>query len=70
MSLVVVNYLSIKLDEMVYRIFKEVGSNDFYERALRKSENCHILVTNHAMVMTDQERELPILLAWLCNDCR
>ncbi|MGB3102403.1 MAG: exonuclease domain-containing protein, partial [Psychrobacillus psychrotolerans] len=42
---------------------KEVGENDFYERALRKSENCHILVTNHAMVMTDQEREQPILTA-------
>lgn len=40
---------------------KEVGKNDFYERALRKSENCHILVTNHAMVMTDQERDQPIL---------
>ena len=42
---------------------KEVGENDYYERALRKSENCHILVTNHAMVMTDQEREQPILTA-------
>ncbi|MEK5146916.1 ATP-dependent DNA helicase DinG [Psychrobacillus sp. FSL K6-4615] len=42
---------------------KEVGANDFYERALRKSEDCHILVTNHAMVMTDQEREQPILTA-------
>ncbi|MFJ7826293.1 ATP-dependent DNA helicase DinG [Psychrobacillus sp. NPDC096623] len=40
---------------------KEVGENDFYERALRKSNNCHILVTNHAMVMNDQERKQPLL---------
>ncbi len=40
---------------------KEVGEYDFYERALRKSKDCHILVTNHAMIMADQEREQPIL---------
>ncbi|WP_371326703.1 ATP-dependent DNA helicase DinG [Psychrobacillus sp. OK028] len=40
---------------------KEVGENDFYERALHKSNNCHILVTNHAMVMNDQERNQPLL---------
>ncbi|MDI2589567.1 ATP-dependent DNA helicase DinG [Psychrobacillus sp. NEAU-3TGS] len=34
---------------------------DFYERALRKSEKCDILVTNHAMIMADREREKKLL---------
>ncbi|GGA25880.1 ATP-dependent DNA helicase DinG [Psychrobacillus lasiicapitis] len=34
---------------------------DFYERALRKSEKCDILVTNHAMIMAEREREKKLL---------
>lgn len=34
--------------------FREI---DFYERAVRKSEKCDILVTNHAMIMADKDRE-------------
>lgn len=34
---------------------------DFYERALRKSEKCDILVTNHSMIMADLEREKKLL---------
>ncbi|WP_144511361.1 ATP-dependent DNA helicase DinG [Bacillus sp. FJAT-22090] len=39
----------------------EAKEIDFYERALRKSEKCDILVTNHAMIMADQEREKQLL---------
>lgn len=39
----------------------ETKEIDFYERALRKSEKCDILVTNHAMIMADQEREKRLL---------
>lgn len=34
---------------------------DFYERAVRKSRACNILVTNHAMILADQERENRLL---------
>ena len=60
MSLEVVNYLSIKLDGgSLSNIKGSREKDDFYEKALLKSNNCHILVTNHAMVMTEQERKQP-----------
>ncbi|MFJ8065112.1 ATP-dependent DNA helicase DinG [Psychrobacillus sp. NPDC096426] len=34
---------------------------DFYERALRKSEKCDILVTNHAMIMAERDRDKKLL---------
>ncbi|MFF2752713.1 ATP-dependent DNA helicase DinG [Psychrobacillus sp. NPDC058041] len=34
---------------------------DFYERAIKRSANCDILVTNHAMVLADQDRESRLL---------
>ncbi|TQR19749.1 ATP-dependent DNA helicase DinG [Psychrobacillus vulpis] len=34
---------------------------DFYKRAIHKSETCDILVTNHAMVLADQDRENRLL---------
>ncbi|WP_342600879.1 ATP-dependent DNA helicase DinG [Psychrobacillus sp. FSL H8-0483] len=40
---------------------REVGDFDFYKRAVRKSEKCDILVTNHAMVLADKERENKLL---------
>ncbi|QFF98730.1 ATP-dependent helicase DinG [Psychrobacillus glaciei] len=34
---------------------------DFYERAIQKSGNCNIIVTNHAMILADQDREFRLL---------
>lgn len=38
---------------------------DFYLRAIRRSKNCDILVTNHAMVLADQDRDTRLL----SNNC-
>ena len=39
----------------------DLASIDFYERALRKSKECDVLVTNHAMILADQDREFQLL---------
>ncbi|QEY19837.1 ATP-dependent helicase DinG [Psychrobacillus sp. AK 1817] len=39
----------------------DVKGIDFYERALRRSEHCDILVTNHSMIIMDTERETKLL---------
>ncbi|MDF2067154.1 ATP-dependent DNA helicase DinG [Bacillus sp. Cr_A10] len=41
---------------------KELKEVDFYQKAIRKSEKCDILVTNHAMILADQERENRLLV--------
>ncbi|ALC85827.1 DNA polymerase III subunit epsilon [Bacillus sp. FJAT-22090] len=40
---------------------EELKEVDFYQKAIRKSEKCDILVTNHAMILADQERENRLL---------
>ncbi|WP_313890960.1 ATP-dependent DNA helicase DinG [Psychrobacillus sp.] len=39
----------------------ELEDIDFYERALVRSKNCDVLVTNHAMILADQDREIRLL---------
>ena len=39
----------------------DLASIDYYERALRKSKECDVLVTNHAMILADQDREFQLL---------
>ncbi len=34
---------------------------DYYHRAVQKSRNCHVLITNHAMIMADKDRENKLL---------
>ncbi len=34
---------------------------DFYLRAIQKSRACHLLITNHAMIMADKDRDYKLL---------
>ncbi|NME05822.1 ATP-dependent DNA helicase DinG [Psychrobacillus sp. BL-248-WT-3] len=43
------------------KMINDVKGIDFYERALLRSKDCDILVTNHSMIIADKDREVKLL---------